>query len=216
MKKIIIYCLITFASFSSFAQNEKYVSAMKKNIAQLDSAFAKPDLFLSLANTFERIGTAEKSEWLPYYYAAYCRVNHAFMQKDQSANDAIADKATELINKADSLQPNNSEISCIKSMVASVQMMVNPQQRFMQYGPVSQKAMAMAMQQDPSNPRPYMLKGQGLKYTPEQFGGGCKKAVVELTIAQDKFITFKPASDISPNWGKSYTEMMLKECRQTK
>ena len=216
MKKIIIYCLITFVSFSAFAQSEKYVNAMKKNIAQLDSAFAKPDAFLSLANTFERIGTAEKSEWLPYYFAAYCRVNYAFLQKDQSGNDAIADKATELLNKADSLQPNNSEISCVKSMIASVQMMVNPQQRFMQYGPVSQKAMATAMQQDPSNPRPYMLKGQGLKYTPEQFGGGCKKAMVELTTAQEKFSMFIPASEISPNWGKSYNEMIIKECSETK
>lgn len=204
------------ASLSAFAQNDKYVNAMKKNIAQLDSAFAKQDLFLSLANTFERIGMAEKAELLPYYYAAYARINYAFMQKDQSGNDAIADKATELINKADSLNPNNSEISCIKSMIASAQMMVNPQQRFMQYGPLSQKAMAMAMQQDPSNPRPYMLKGQSLKYTPEQFGGGCKKALAELTMAQEKFNVFKPASDISPNWGKQYTEMMMKECTETK
>lgn len=189
---------------------------MKKNITLLDSGFAKPDLFLSLANTFERIGTTEKSEWLPYYYAAYCRINYAFMQKDPVGNDAIADKSAELINKADSLQPNNSEISCIKSMIASVQMMVNPQQRFMQYGPISQKEMGKAMQQDPSNPRPYMLKGQSLKYTPEQYGGGCKKAVVELTTAQEKYTAFKPASDISPNWGKSITEIMIKECSETK
>ena len=76
--------------------------------------------------------------------------------------------------------------------------------------------MATAMQQDPTNPRPYMLKGQGLKYTPEQFGGGCKKAMVELTTAQEKFSIFIPASEISPNWGKSYNEMIIKECSETK
>lgn len=216
MKKIVIFILISIVSLSSFAQNEKYVNAMKKNITLLDSGFAKPDLFLSLANSFERIGTSEKKEWLPFYYAAYCRVNYAFMQKDPSGNDPIAEKAIALINIADSLQPNNSEISCLKSMIASVQMMVNPQQRFMQYGPISQKAMGMAMQQDPSNPRPYMLKGQSLKYTPEQFGGGCKKAVVELTTAKEKYTSFKPASDICPDWGKSITEMMIKECSETK
>ncbi|MCY7292359.1 MAG: hypothetical protein LH615_09280 [Ferruginibacter sp.] len=216
MKKIILFFIISIFSLATMAQNEKYVNAMKKNITQLDSAFAKPETFLSLANTFERIGLAENAEWLPYYYAAYCRVNYAFMQKDQAGNDAIADKATELINKADSLQPNNSEISCIKSMIASVHMMVNPQQRFMEYGTISQKAMAMAIQQDASNPRPYMLKGQSLKYTPEQFGGGCKKAVVEFTVAKEKYNVFKPASDISPNWGESYTEMMIKECGEAK
>jgi hypothetical protein len=216
MKKLIILSTIIITSFSSFAQSEKFVAAMKKNITQIDSAFTKPDLFISLANNFERIATSEKSQWLPFYYAAYCRVNYAFMQKNTSGNDAIAEYATNLINKADSLLPKNSEISCIKSMIASLQMMVNPQARWMQYGPISQKAMAAAMEQDPTNPRPYMLKGQGLKFTPEAFGGGCKTALEPLKTAVEKYATFKPASDIAPNWGKNYTEGMAKECEATK
>jgi hypothetical protein len=213
MKKIMLFSVISIFSLTSMAQSEKYVNAMKKNITLLDSAFAKSDNFLSLANTFERIGTSEKSEWLPYYYAAYCRVNYAFMQKDPSGNDPIADKATSLITTADSLNPNNSEISCLKSMIASVQMMVNPQQRYMQYGPTSQKELQKAMQQDPTNPRPYMLKGQGLKYTPEQFGGGCKNAMPQLELAMEKFTSFKPVSEIYPAWGKSYTEQIMKQCK---
>ena len=213
MKKIILISILSFFALITVAQSEKYTNAMKKNITLLDSAFAKPDNFLSLANTFERIGTTEKTEWLPFYYAAYCRVNYAFMQKDPSGNDPIADKATALINTADSLQPKNSEISCLKSMIASVQMLVNPQQRYMQYGAASQKEMQKAMQQDPTNPRPYMLKGQSLKYTPEQFGGGCKTALPPLEIAIEKFGTFKPASEIYPSWGKAFTESMVKECK---
>ena len=216
MKKLIILSAITIASLSSFAQSEKFVAAMKKNITQIDSAFTNPDLFISLANNFERIATSEKNQWLPFYYAAYCRINNAYMQKNTSGNDAVAEYATNLINKADSLQPNNSEISCIKSMIASLQMMVNPQARFMQYGSISQKAMGAAMQQDPTNPRPYMLKGQGLKFTPEAFGGGCKTALASLKIAVEKYAMFKPATDIAPNWGKNYTEGMAKECEATK
>ena len=213
MKKIILISVLSFFSLITFAQSEKYTNAMKKSITLLDSAFAKPDNFLSIANTFERIGTTEKTEWLPFYYAAYCRVNYAFMQKDPSGNDPIAEKATALINTADSLQPNNSEISCVKSMIASVQMLVNPQQRFMQYGAASQKELQKAMQQDPANPRPYMLKGQSLKYTPEQFGGGCKNAMPQLEIAMEKFTSFKAASEIYPFWGKAFTESMVKECK---
>ena len=216
MKKIILFSIISIFSLAAMAQSEKFVGAMKKNITLMDSAFTKPDNFLSLANTFERIGTLEKTEWLPFYYAAYCRVNYAFMQKNPSGNDPIAEVATVLLFKADSLMPNNSEISCLKSMIASVQLMVNPQQRYMQYGAASQKELQKAMQQDPTNPRPYMLKGQSLKYTPEQFGGGCKNAIKELTIAQEKYLSFKPASEISPNWGKSYSDMMMKECSISK
>jgi len=213
MKKITLISLLSFFSLITFAQSEKYTNAMKKNIALLDSAFAKPDNFLSMANTFERIGTTEKTEWLPFYYAAYCRVNYAFMQKDPAGNDPIAEKATALINTADSLQPNNSEISCVKSMIATLQMLVNPQQRYMQYRASIEKEMQKAMQQDPANPRPYMLKAQNLKSTPEQFGGGCKTALPQLQIAMEKFSTFKPQSEINPSWGKAYTETMVKECK---
>jgi hypothetical protein len=222
MKKSIILSLAILFATSTFAQvekNEKYIGAMKINIELIDMAFSKPEAtnaFIELANNFERIANKEKSEWLPYYYAAYCRVNYGFMQNDKTGNDAIADYAAKLINKADSLQPNNSEISCLKSMIASLQMMVNPQARWMQYGPISQKAMDAAIQQDPTNPRPHMLKGQGLKYTPEAFGGGCKTALAHLKTSVEKYNTFKPASDIAPNWGKSYTEVMLKECEATK
>ncbi len=213
MKKLILLSVISIISLLTFAQSEKYIGAMKKNIALLDSAYAKPDNFIGLANTFERIGTSEKNQWLPFYYAAYCRVNYAFMQKDPAGNDEIAAKATALVNTADSLQPNNSEISCLKSMIASVQMLVNPQQRYMQYGAASQMELQKAMQQDPANPRPYMLKGQSLKYTPQQFGGGCKNALPQLEIAAEKYASFKPVSEIYPSWGKAFTESMVKECK---
>jgi hypothetical protein len=72
--------------------------------------------------------------------------------------------------------------------------------------------METAMQQDATNPRPYLLKGQNLKYTPEQFGGGCKTAKPLLQTAADKFASFKPASDISPNWGMDRVNALLKDC----
>lgn len=213
MKKIIIASFLLLSAAGSFAQSEKYIAAMKKNIAGMDTSFKNPVDLLTLANSFERIATSEKSQWLAYYYAAFCQVNYGFMQQDKDKVDAIADKATDMINKADSLMPNNSEISCIKSMIASCHMMVNPMQRFMEYGPESNSNMEAAMKQDPTNPRPYYLKGQGLKYTPEQFGGGCATAKPELQTALAKYAAFKPASELSPSWGQAQVEALLKECK---
>lgn len=213
MKKILLIAGGCFIMLSLFAQNEKFTAAMKKNLAEMDSAFKNPPYLLSLANNFERIANAEKKEWLPYYYAALCQVNYGFMEQDKSKVDAIADKATELIAKADSLNPNNSEISCIKSMIASCHMMVDPMTRWQQYGMESSSNMQAAMTQDPTNPRPYFLKGQGLKYTPEQFGGGCKTAKPVLQTALDKYAAFSPASDIHPNWGKEITQKVFDDCK---
>lgn len=214
MKKLFLLHALALVSILSFAQSEKYLAAMKSNMGAMDSSFKNPANLLTLANNFERIATSEKNQWLPYYYAAFCQVNFGFMQTDKSKTDGIADKANELINKADSLMPNNSEISCIRSMIASCHMMVNPRERFMQYGQESQTQIENAMEQDPNNPRPYMLKGQSLRYTPEQFGGGCKNALVELQTALDKFKVFKPGSELAPNWGLERVQNLIKECNQ--
>ncbi len=213
MKKLLLPAVLFFMAANSFAQSSKYIAAMKSNIAAIDTSYRNPADLLILANNFERIATAEKNQWLAYYYAALCQVNYTYMEQDKSKIDAIADKATALINKADSLQPDNSEISCLKSMIASSHMMVNPMQRYMEYGAEISSHIDAAMQQDPANPRPEYLKGQGLKYTPEQFGGGCVTAKPVLQSSLDKFNNFKPASDIHPNWGKQRVEMLLSECK---
>ena len=213
MKKIIFSAIIMLASTLLFAQSDKYYAAMKRNLATIDTSFKTPPGLLALANNFERIAAAEKSQWLPYYYAAFCQVNYGFIDQDKTKTDGYADKATELIAKADSLSPNNSEISCIKSMIASCHMMVNPMQRWQEYGQESASNLDAAIAQDATNPRPNYLKGQGLKFTPEQFGGGCKTAKFELQKASEKFAAFKPASEMAPNWGKKQVENLLKDCK---
>ena len=213
MKKLFLLAVVSFLVTGAFAQSEKYVANMKSNITAIDSSFKNPQNLLDLANKFERIATTEKNQWLPYYYAAFCQVNYTYMEKDKTKVDAIADKATELIDKADALQPNNSEISCVKSMIASSHMMVNPMQRYQEYGPEAASYIDAAMQQDPTNPRPEYLKGQGLKYTPEQFGGGCANAKPVLQSSLDKYNKFKTASDIHPTWGRTRLEAMLAECK---
>ena len=212
-KSILLVLLFAAISICSFSQSERFIGAMKKNLSQIDSSFKSPAELLSLSNSFERIAVAEKNEWLPYYYAAFLQVNLGFMEQDKSKVDGIADKASSLIKIADSLNPGNSEISCIKSMIASCHMMVDPMNRWMQYGQESGSNIDAAIKQDPTNPRPYFLRGQGLKYTPEQFGGGCKTAKPVLETALEKYNQFKAASDIAPNWGKLQVEAILKECQ---
>lgn len=215
MKRLIIAASLLSSAFITFAQSDKYVPAMQKNMAAIDTSFKNPANLLTLANNFERIANFEKTQWLPFYYAALCQINYAYMQMQGNMGvvDAIADKATLLIAKADSLQSNNSEISCIKSMIATAHMIVDPMTRWQQYGQEIEQHNAAAVKQDPTNPRPYYLKGENLKGTPEQFGGGCKTAKPELQKALDLFVTFKPASELHPNWGKQRVEMLLNECK---
>lgn len=214
MKKILfISAILLFAQSLRAQNNEKFTTAMKATIASMDTSFRNPSNLLTVANKFERIASAEKNQWLPYYYAALCQVNYGFMQKDPVGLDQIADRAESLINKADSISANNSEISVVKAMIATERMIVNPMQRYMEYGPVIEKHLEIAKAQDATNPRPDYLKAENVKNTPEQFGGGCAAAAAHLKAAKEKFNTFKPASDIHPNWGVQRTEMLINECK---
>lgn len=212
MKKIFIAVLSIVVSTQGFAQSEKFTKAMTAAIAQWDSAKTADDM-QSISATFERIAEAEKTQWLPYYYASLGQVLYAFMKNDMSNNDAYAGKAEALLTKADGLQPDNSEISCVKSMIATLRMLVNPQARWQQYGATIQTELENAKKQDPANPRPYYLQGQNLRNTPEQFGGGCNSAKPLLEEAVKKFEAFKPASAIAPSWGKAQAEKVLATCK---
>jgi hypothetical protein len=212
MKKT--FFLIAIISFSNFlfAQSDKYAAAMKKNISMLDSVYQRGNAG-ELANNFERIGDAEKTQWLPYYYASYCNVMKAFTEQDKTKTDAIADKAEQLITKAEEISgKENSETDVIKSMIASSRMMVDPQTRWQQYGPASSENIEKAKQLDPTNPRPVLLEGQAKFYTPEAFGGGKAVAKPLFEKAIPMFDAFKPESDLHPTWGKSTTEYFLSQC----
>jgi hypothetical protein len=208
MKKTILSLLI-LCSIASFAQSDRYAPAMKKNIGLLDSAMQKGNT-KELANNFERIGDAEKTQWLPYYYAAYSQILTTYTEKDKSKIDPIADKAEELITKAETLAgKENSEIAVIKSMIATAHMGVDPQSRYMNYMAAINSNIEKAKTLDPDNPRPVYLEGQLKFYTPEAFGGGKAVAKPLFEKALAMFDSFKPESDLHPSWGKAATQYFL-------
>jgi hypothetical protein len=211
MKKTIL--LIAAISFVSviFAQSDKYTTAMKAGITQLDSMIQKSN-YSELANNFTRIGDAEKTQWLPYYYAAYCISVQAMMEKDLSKKDAIAVRATELITKAETvLGKENSETDVIKSMIATAHMTVDPQNRYMADLPNINDNIEKAKKLDPTNPRPWLLEAENKFYTPEAYGGGKDVAKELFDKSKQLADNFKPETELSPVWGKSSLEYFLSQ-----
>lgn len=210
MKKILFITLM-FTGFVSHAQSEKFMAAMSNTLQQMRTAQTDEEL-IGIAQKLERIGDAEKTEWLPYYYAAMIKARMS-MEGKGGDKDAVADDAERIINKAEALSANNSEIFCIKSMIASAKMMVDPQARWMQYGQMAGKYLEQAKKANENNPRPYYLQAISLQFTPEQFGGGCKVAKPIAEKALKLYNTFQAASAIHPNWGKAETEKILTDCK---
>lgn len=182
---------------------------MKKTLEAMEAAKTVLEL-QTVAASFERIGDAEKTQWLPYYYAGLANCNIGWM--DQSADkDANADKVKALCDKAEAIE-KNAEIYSLRNMAATQQMVVDPQNRWMTYGQEAAGALQKGMELDPNNPRLYYLQGMSVMNTPEQFGGGKAKAkpIFEKAVALYKAAQPKP---MYPNWGQKQAEEALAQCQ---
>lgn len=211
MKKMFLFLAVAGISMSSYAQSEKYVKAMEKLVPAVDTTHSVEGL-LDLSAAFERIANAEKTQWLPYYYAALCQVNLGnmyFAQGQADKLDPLMDKAEPLLTKAEELEKNNTEIFCLKKMYNSGRMMVDPVSRYMSYGIEAADALKTAKSLNPENPRVYLLEGQDKFYTPEQYGGSKSEAKKLFEEAKKKFENFKPADTISPTWGMGQLNYFL-------
>lgn len=213
MKKLIIILSMIIPVLSIAQDNKKFVTAMEKQIAVLENGKTAED-YQQAANGFERIAGAETKEWLPLYYQAFANLLIGMQQTENTKKDEYFDKAQTLIEKADELAKDNSEIYAMKSWIVSMKISVDPMNRGRELGMESGMLTATAMKLDPENPRPYLLKGQGLMYTPEQFGGGKAKAIPVLEQAVEKYKNFKPSSSIMPHWGEERAKTVLAECKK--
>lgn len=218
MKKMIFLAFGIIMAATGFAQSDKYVKAMEIRVTALDTT-RNTEALKDLGNAFERIGDAEKTQWFPYYYAALAYLNAGYnltggtMGGMTATLDPIADRAEQLIAKAEALSKDNSEIYVIRKMIASLRLMADPMARYQQYGPQAQQALETAKKLNPENPRVYLLEGQDKYFTPEQFGGSKPEAKVLLQEAMKKYEAVKPASTLEPRWGKRTTEYFLSQIK---
>ena len=209
MKHFLLSFLLCSVMITGFSQSDKYVAVMQKNIALLDAAKTEADL-QDVAASFERVGDAEKTQWLPYYYAALAQTWIGWMP-DVKDKDANAEKIKSYLAKAEAIE-KNAETYAVENMMATQQMIVDPQTRWQTYGQQASAALQAGLKLDPNNPRLYYLQGESLFGTPEQFGGGKAKAkpVFEKSIALFKTAQPKP---LYPTWGLKQAEDKLAACQ---
>lgn len=207
MKKFLfsLTLLVGIATVAT-AQSEKFVKAMQDKVVAVDSV-RDPQALVDLSAAFERIADAEKTQWLPYYYAALAQVNAAFALGNGNMKpekvDPMADKAEALLSKAEALTKDNSEIFIVKKMIANLRMMADPMSRYMTYGPKGAAALQTARSLNAENPRVYLLEAEDKYFTPEQFGGSKAEAKKLFEEALKKYEVFQPATPLDPVWGKT-------------
>lgn len=210
-RKVVFAFTALLISIQSFAQNPAYLKTMEGLVSKIQTTqFGTP--MQPLTNQMERIASAEKGEWLPNYWVAFCYMRDSYIETDGGKKDLILDKADEYFKKAESLSKDNDELEVLKANLANARLVVSPQDRWQTYGAIVQAAVEKAKKINADNPRISLLEGEGMFYTPEQFGGGKSKAKVFFEKALDKYAKFTPKSTIYPSWGKETTDWYISQC----
>ncbi len=207
MKSLLIIASLFMATIAN-AQG-KFEGGMAKGLGMMQEAKTAPTLAEASA-FFERIGDAEKTQWLPYYYSALSMYQSAWADP-KADKDKIGEACKALIAKAEAIE-KNADLYCLQQQVAVLQMMVDPMSRWQTYGTTAKTALDNAKKADATNPRIYFLDGMTLMNTPEAFGGG--KAVAKPLFAKsvELFKTYKLASVFHPNWGAEEAAKQLAAC----
>ncbi len=207
--KSLLFVFTMCVGLAAQAQSDRYTAAMKAALTKMDSAKTTND-FQAAANTFERIGDAEKTQWLPYYWAGLSLLTPGWtdQQLDKDANSA---RVLALCDKAEALD-KNAEIYSLRNMANTQEMLVDPQNRWATYGTQASAALQAGLKLDPNNGRLYYLQAQSVFGTPPAFGGGKDKAkpLFEKSIELLKQETVKP---LYPHWGLTHAQEMLAKCQ---
>jgi hypothetical protein len=192
--------------------NDKYTEVMKKNIEAVYEAKSVED-FQSLANTFHRIAEAEKTKWEAFYYEAYAYVMMVTVEKDASKKDAMLDASLKALESAKTLQPAESELVALEGFVHMMRVTVDPASRGQQYSGMAFQSFNKAVSMNPENPRALALMAQMEFGTAQFFGSSTASACATITKAVDKFENQKPASVLSPVWGKGMAQGLKNKCQ---
>ncbi len=209
--KTITLILATFISQIAFANDEKYIEQMTKQIQAVYSAQTIEEL-QTIVNTIDRIAGAEKTKWEPYYYSAFGAVMMATRETEATKKDGYLDLALAAIEKGKKINSEESELVALEGFVHMIRVTVDPATRGQQYSSMAFQTYNKALNMNPENPRALGFLAQMQLGTARFFSSSTDEACGTAKKALEKFATYKSENPLAPKWGKGSTEGVLKNC----
>ncbi len=212
MKTINILFLMII-SVASWGNDEKYFAQMGKQIQAVYAA-KTIDEYQVAVNSFDRIASAEKTKWEPYYYSAYGNIMMAIAEKDATRKDSFLDVALTSIEKGILLEPNESELIALEGFAHMIRVTVDPATRGQKYSGLAMQTFGKAVEINGNNPRALALLAQ-MQLGMAQFFNqpptdACETAHKAATLFES---TEVPANPLAPRWGKEMNAGVMKNCK---
>jgi tetratricopeptide (TPR) repeat protein len=203
MKRIIIIPLVVLCLASQLLANdfEDQIIQARSLLEQGYYHWDEAKMQESLAQ-FQRLLHLEKEEWLIRFYIAFAdyRLGTFYMEKDKKKAGKFLNDALNQLKKSQKQNDSFTESYALMSSCYGFKTGLAPW-KGMILGPRAGLAIGKAESLGPENPRVWLLKGIGSRYTPKAFGGGKKTALEELNKAIELYEQEKPRDPILPQWG---------------
>jgi len=172
--------------------------------AQISGDAAKMAQARALA---ERVATAYPEDGLMLHYHAFALYREAMAMVGRGSDpSAILERALQIFERSLKLRPL-AETHILMSSIDG-QLIAKDPSRGMELGMASQASTSAALSLGPTNPRVWLVRGQGSIFTPEEYGGGVRVAEQQLKRAVELFAKDAPRPG-EPSGGKAEAHVWL-------
>lgn len=206
-KNLIIIALLLITGFTQAQTNFEKGMTKAFELWQAD----KTD---EAENMFERIANAEPKEWLPNYYIAQINSLKSWNEKDETVLKAQLDKAQEHLDAAIIKSEDNAELLVMQAQVLTNWVAFDGMTYGMKYGAKVAELYEKASVLDPTNPRVVFGKAEWGMGSAKYFGQDTAPYCKAIEASVKLFDTFKPESELHPNWGRERAQQVSESCKE--
>ena len=207
MKLIII--IFTFLTITTGNSQTAYEKGMQKSFELWKNN--KND---EAANLFERIGKAEKDNWLPFYYASQIHIITSFNIKDAEEIQLRLTKAQNYLNEAKTFSKDNAEIAIMEAMLNTAYVVFDGAKYGMTHSPKIEALYQKAKTLEPKNPRAILYHAEWQMGAAKFWGKDPKVFCPEIEKAILYFEKESSTIPFYPDWGKGQIARVQKNCTQ--
>ncbi|MBQ4804232.1 hypothetical protein J8L88_15315 [Aquimarina sp. MMG015] len=165
------------------------------------------------ANLFERIGKAEKDNWLPFYYAAQIHIVKTFGTKNAEEVESRLTKAQDYLNQAKTFSKNNAEILIMEAMLNTAYVVYDGAKYGMTHSAKVEELYQKAKIIEPENPRAILYHAEWQMGAAKFWGKDPKAFCSEIEKAILYFDTTSSAIPFYPSWGKDQIARIQENCK---
>ena len=161
----------------------------------------------------EQIALKEQNNWLPNYYLALINTTEAFEEQDKIKMELLLKKAQKALDICNKTESDNPEILIMQAMIHTAYIVYDPMTNGQKLSGDVMYILNKAYKIAPENPRVVFQKASFEMGMARYFGQDTKPLCAQIEKAIELFVTFKPDSNLHPNWGLDRAQNELKNCK---